>query len=83
MHSHQNLSCLRSGVGYPRFIDDDTVEELFKPLLRQLNFWCKCGIRLFFGEKTVSYLLTASYILFLGIVLLMLKFTFYRTSHLE
>ena len=33
-HSHPNLSCLRCGVDYPRFIDDDTAEELLTPLLR-------------------------------------------------
>ena len=38
-HSHENLSCLRSGVDNPRFIDDDTAEELFTALLRQPNFW--------------------------------------------
>ena len=43
-HSHQNLSYLRSGVDYPRFLDDDTAEELLTPLLRQLNFWCECGV---------------------------------------
>ena len=43
-NSHQKLSCLRSGVDYPRFIDDDTAEELLRPLLRQLDFWCECGI---------------------------------------
>ena len=43
-HSHQNVSCLRSGVGYPRFIDNDTADELLLPLLRQLNFCCKFGI---------------------------------------
>ena len=44
-HSDQNLSCLRSGLEYPRFIDDDTGEELFTPFLRQLNFWCECSVR--------------------------------------
>ena len=43
-HSHKNLSCLRSGIGYPRFIDNDTAEGLLTPLLIQLNFWCECGI---------------------------------------
>ena len=49
--SHQNLSCLRSGVEYPRFTNDDTTEELLTPLLRQLNFWCECGITDFKGTK--------------------------------
>ena len=44
-HSYQNLSCIESGVGYPRFIENDTAEELLTPLLRQLNFWCECGIK--------------------------------------
>ena len=26
-HSHQNLSCLTSGVDYSRFIGNDTAEE--------------------------------------------------------
>ena len=43
-HSHQNISCLRSGVGYARFIDNDSAVELLTPLLRQLKFWCKYGI---------------------------------------
>ena len=43
-HSHQNLSCIKTGVDCPRFIGNDTAEELFTPLLRQLNFLCKCGI---------------------------------------
>ena len=43
-HSHQNLSCLRSSVHYPRFIEDDSAEELLTPLLRQLNVWCECSI---------------------------------------
>ena len=42
--SHQNLSCLRSGVHYSRFIGKDTAEELLTPLLGQLNFWCENGI---------------------------------------
>ena len=43
-HSHQNLSCLRNGVDYSRFIGNDTSEELLTPLLRQLNFWRESGI---------------------------------------
>ena len=42
-HSHQNLSCLKSGVGL--FIDNDTAEEFLTPLLRQLKFQCECSIR--------------------------------------
>ena len=47
-HSHQNLSCLRSGVDYSQFIGNDTAEELLTPLLRQLlNFWRESGIKHF------------------------------------
>ena len=42
----QNLSCLRSSVYYPRFIGNDTAEELLTPFLRQLKFWCKNGTSL-------------------------------------
>ena len=55
-------SCLRSGVGYPRLIDNDFAVEIFTPLLRQLNFWCACGMRPFFGKKkTASYLQLVTY----------------------
>ena len=37
--SYQNLSYLRSGVDYSRFIGSDTAEELLALLLRHLNFW--------------------------------------------
>ena len=36
-HSHQNLSCLKCGVDYSRFIGIYTAEELLTPLSRQLN----------------------------------------------
>ena len=44
-HSHQNLSCLRSGADCSRFMGNDTAKKLLTPLLRQLNFWCESGIR--------------------------------------
>ena len=44
LHSHQNLSCRKTGVDCPRFIDNDTATELSTPLLRQHNCWCECGI---------------------------------------
>ena len=44
-HSHQNLSCTGSGVDYSRFIGNNTDEELFTSLLRQLNFWYESDIR--------------------------------------
>ena len=43
-HSHQNLSCLKTDAECPQFIDNDTAKELFIPLVRQLKFWCECGI---------------------------------------
>ena len=51
-HSRQNISCLRSGIGYLRVIDNDSAEELFTSLLRQLNFWCECSTCLHFQGKT-------------------------------
>ena len=44
--AQQNLSCFRGGVGYSRFIGNNTAEELLTPLLRQFNFWCESGITL-------------------------------------
>ena len=35
LYSHQNLSCLKSGVDISGFIGNDTVEEQLTPLLRQ------------------------------------------------
>ena len=32
-HSHQSLTCLKSGVDYSRFIGNDTAEELITPPL--------------------------------------------------
>ena len=46
LHSHQNLSCLRSSMDYAGVIGNDTAEKLLTPLLRQLNFWCEGGIRI-------------------------------------
>ena len=45
-HFYQGLNCLKNGGGYPRFIDNDTAQELITPILRQCNFWCEYGIRL-------------------------------------
>ena len=51
-HSHQNLSCLRNGVDYSRFIGNDTAEELLTPLLRQFNF--VVVIALFGGQLQIN-----------------------------
>ena len=36
-HSHQNLSCLRNGEDYSRFIGNDTAEEQLTVLLRRYD----------------------------------------------
>ena len=40
-HSLENINCFKSGVGYSRFIEIDTANELLTQLLRQLNFRCE------------------------------------------
>ena len=43
-HSHQNLSCLKSGVNYSSTVSLPINQEQSTPLLRQIKFWCECGI---------------------------------------
>ena len=44
-HSHQNLSCLRSDVSNFLAVSLSVNRGQLAPLLRQLMFWCECGIR--------------------------------------
>ena len=53
-HSHQNLSCVKTGVDYSRFTVNDTAEELLTPLLRQLYFWCEIGIDVFLISSCIA-----------------------------
>ena len=43
-HSHQKSSCLKSGVSFSSTVSLPIKQENSTPLLRQLNFWCECGI---------------------------------------
>ena len=43
--SHQKLNCLKTGVSNSSAVTLSINQRQTTSLLRQLKFWCECGIR--------------------------------------